>query len=138
MALSLAIALNVSCSKFDDGPAFSFIPVESRLTGEWVVMEFEGPDANYYNAYLALGYFISFEFEKDGDGRFVYGYDNGVYSYQYGYALDWDLDDNKLELFFDGELINFEVQRLTNKEMTLQVENDSWFEPGMVLKLEKE
>lgn len=138
MALSLAIALNVSCSKFDDGPAFSFIPVESRLTGEWVVMEFEGPYSNYYNAYLALGYFISFEFEKDGDGRFVYGYDNGVYFYQEGYALDWDLDDNKLELFFDGDVVNFEVQRLTNKEMTLQVENDSWFEPGMVLKLEKE
>ena len=53
--------------------------------------------------------------------------------------MDWDLDDNKLAIFFDGDVTNFEVQRLTNKEMTLQVENDdNWFEPGMVLKLEKE
>ena len=138
LALSLAIALNVSCSKFDDGPAISFIPVESRLTGEWVVVEFDGPSANDYNAYLASGLFIKFEFDGDGSGRFSYGYDYDGYFYEEGYSTSWDLDDNELDIYYEGDALNFEVQRLTRKEMTLRARNDEFFETGMLMKLEKE
>ena len=138
LALSLAIALNVSCSKFDDGPAISFIPAESRLTGEWVVVEFEGPYANDYNAYLASGLFIKFEFDGDGSGRFSYGYDYDGYFYEEGYSTSWDLDDNELDIYYEGDALNFEVQRLTRKEMTLRARNDEFFETGMLMKLEKE
>ena len=140
LALTLAIALNVSCSKFDDGPAISFIPAESRLTGEWVVVEFEGgPYADDYNGYLASGAFIKFEFDGDGTGRWSYGYAEDGYSYEYGYNTTWDLDDNDLNVEFDGNNFNFEVQRLTRKEMTLLPLNNGFLvDSGVSIKLEKE
>ena len=138
LALTLAIALNVSCSKFDDGPAISFIPAESRLTGEWVVVEFEGPYANDYNAYLASGFIIKFEFDDDGSGLWSYGYSYGGYFSEEVYSTSWDLDDNDLDIYYEGDALNFEIQRLTRKEMTLRARNDEFFETGMLMKLEKE
>ena len=139
LALSLAIALNVSCSKFEDGPGFSFIPAESRLTGEWVVIGYEGPGSQYYGG-DDDGVF-KFEFDKDGEGRISYSYEDAGSSYEYGYIVEWELNDNELTLdpaFYDNDPAIFEVQRLTRREMTLQVKNDELFEEGLVLKMEKE
>lgn len=139
LALTLAIALNASCSKFEEGPAFSFIPAESRLTGEWVVVQIEGDGYADYDAYLASGqYVITFEFEEDGGGEFSFGYNYDGYSYSYGYTLDWDLDDDRLDVFMNGDLVNFEVQRLTNKEMKMKTLNDELFDNGVVFTMEKD
>jgi hypothetical protein len=140
LALTLAIALNVSCSKFEDGPGFSFIPAESRLTGEWAVVEVEGTGYDaLFNSYLNTGqFFINFEFEDGGDGLFSYGYNYDGYFYSYGYSLDWTLDDNRLDIFMDGDQLNFEVQRLSRKELNIKALNDDFFDVGTVLMLEKE
>lgn len=138
LALTLAIALNTSCSKFEEGPAISFIPAESRLTGEWVVVRIDGGDDDY-NTYLASGqYEITFEFDEDGGGEFSFGYNDDGYTYSIGYTLDWDLVDDQLDVFMNGSVVNFEVQRLTNKEMKMKTLNDELFDNGLVFTMEKD
>jgi hypothetical protein len=103
-----------------------------------VEVEGTGYDA-LFNAYLNTGqFFINFEFEKGGDGLFSYGYNYDGYFYSYGYSLDWTLDDARLDIFMDGDELNFEVQRLSNKELNIKALNDDFFDVGTVLMLEKE
>ena len=71
-----------------------------------------GGEYEDFDAYLASGqYEITFEFEEDGGGEFSFGYNYDGYSYSYGYTLDWDLDGDRLDVFMNGDLVNFEVRR---------------------------
>lgn len=140
LALTLAIALNVSCSRFEEGPAFSFIPAENRLTGEWVVVQVDDPSGGTYNYFQDLleegGGFV-FEFDDDNEGLLKVEYED----YAYGLTFEWDLEGDELQLFLpanDGIDATFEIQRLTRREMKMKSLGEGLGTSGLVWTLEKD
>jgi len=157
------IAFVSSCSKYDDGPAFSLLTKTQRVTGTWdlkkVIVNGEemSPDDTYTNTYDAYcsntgmyysydliesdSYETTWEFDKDGDFSHLeystsnyqtldsfscvnyqaYISNNITNSTNSTYA-DWEFSSDKLELEIDfgGTSQDFEIARLTNKEMTLE------------------
>ena len=118
ICLVILVAMS-SCNRFEEGPALTLLSAKARLTGEWEIVDFVGPDSEDYLDYLNDGYEWFFEFEKEGDGAFGYRYDG----YQYSNLFDWELDEDELEISFIGNSItrNWEIQRLTNKELEMQL-----------------
>lgn len=118
IAAAVAVFNFQSCKKYEDGPVISLKTKKSRLTGEWELEDIKG---------LNLGNVeIIFEFEKDGDFEMTYSYSYGTYSYSYSYKGDWEWVDNKeaVEIDFrpNGDLSEWEILRLKNKELTLEDE----------------
>lgn len=165
------IAFVSSCSKYDDGPAFSLLTKTQRVTGVWnltkVIVNGEemSPDdsdtyTGYYSCYDTAAWvwtdypytlistssnLNTWEFEKDGDFSSL-DYYNDTYqildsfscvdftahisdfdtSYIDSYYSDWEFSSNKEEIEIDLGLglWDFEISRLTNKEMTLDLKID--------------
>ena len=161
------IAFVSSCSKYDDGPAFSLLTKTQRVTGTWdlkkVIVNGEemSPDDTYTNTYDAYcsntgmyysydliesdSYETTWEFDKDGDFSHL-EYSTSNYqtldsfscvnyqayisdsdtSYIDSYYSDWEFSSNKEEIEIDLGLglWDFEISRLTNKEMTLDLKID--------------
>ena len=121
-ALVLTVTM-ASCSRFEDGPAFTLLTPKARLTGDWEIVDFIGPDAEYYLDDLQDGQRWFFEFEKDGDGIFGISYSYGGYSYNYSYDMEWELDGNELEVdLATSNSIDWEIQRLTNTELEMRAQ----------------
>ncbi|MFT5778190.1 MAG: hypothetical protein ACI837_001146 [Crocinitomicaceae bacterium] len=114
------LAVNLqSCSKYDDGPGFSLRSKKARIVGEWDIVQIGS------QVFPQNGYSLEMEFEKDGDFKFTYSYA----SYSYSYAGDWEFSSDKeeLDLIVDGEIVSYEIKRLTNKEVWIEDEfNDEW------------
>ncbi len=113
MAATLVVVINFSsCKKYDDGPSLSLRTKKSRLAGEWEVVEINGQSQSN------SGYDMIWEFEKDGDFKFTYEYG----SYSYSMSGDWEFESDKevLELQLDGDNVEFDIKRLTNKELWLE------------------
>ena len=109
-----------SCSRFEDGPAFSLLTPKARLTGEWEIVDFDGIDAEEYLEELSEGVRYFLEFERDGDGVFAYEYSYGGSSYSYSQDMEWELDEDELTMEFNyGQEITWEIQRLTNRELEM-------------------
>ena len=175
------IAFVSSCSKYDDGPAFSLLTKTQRVTGIWdlkkmiVNGEEENPNiTDTYNgtypcwdtAWVVTDYpynlistestLTTWEFEKDGDFSLL-DYNTGTWqtldsfscvdyqayisdfdtSYVDSYYSDWEFSSNKEEIEIDLGLglWDFEISRLTNKEMTLDLKIDG---DKLELQLEKQ
>ena len=57
LAASAVTILNFnSCSKYEEGPAFSLIPKNNRLVGEWELVKMDGEDIEDYfnNLYVVV------------------------------------------------------------------------------------
>tara|TARA_B100001287_G_scaffold120175_1_gene101240 strand:- start:1866 stop:2276 length:411 start_codon:yes stop_codon:yes gene_type:complete len=115
-----AVGLTLSgCGKYDDGPGFSLRTKKARLVGEWEAVQM-GNEVLPQN-----GYGIEWEFEKDGDFKFTYNY--GTYSYSYSGDWEFSSDKEDIEIEFDGTIQDFEIKRLTNKELWLEdPDNQEW------------
>ena len=109
-----------SCSKYEDGPAFSIRTKQGRLVGKWEVVKVGGQNSN---AYFGAGYTYYFEFESDGDFELSYDYTYGGQTYSYSYDGEWEWENNKeeIEVQLNGSSskMEFEIKKLTNSEMTL-------------------
>ena len=126
LAATLVTVLNFqSCSKYDDNPAFTLASKNSRLVGEWEVVRVNGQTSNQY---FGPGYTYTFEFERDGDFEMGYTYSYGGTTYSYSYSGEWEWENNKetIEIEFNGYIQDFEVKKLTNKELKLEYGNDEW------------
>ena len=127
LAAAAVTVLNFqSCSKYEDGPAFSLRTKTSRLVGEWEVVRVDGQNSN---AYFGPGYTYYFEFESDGDFEMKYDYSyNGItYSYSYGGEWEWEDDKASVEVQMDGYggITEYEIKKLTNSELTLVNKTDN-------------
>ena len=121
VAAATIMAFNLqSCGKYDDGPGFSLRTKKARVVGEWDVIQIGN------QSFASSGYSIEFEFEKDGDLKFTYGYNyyGQVYSYTYAGTWDFSSDKEELDLILGGSVQSFEIKRLTNKEMWLDDTNN--------------
>lgn len=97
------------CGKYDDGPGFSLRSKKARLTGEWEVVEVDGDDVKDGAVY---------EFLKDG----TFEVDHGSWDAE----GEWEWEDGKrvIELDYDdGGKYEWEILRLTNKELWIETED---------------
>jgi hypothetical protein len=118
-----------SCSKYDDNTGIHLKSKKGRLTGEWEVVKVDGQSFNsYYGGGAGYTYEMTFEFESDGDFDMTtaYSYPGGGYSYSY--SGEWEWEDNKeaIEVDMGGSISEWEIKKLTNKEMTLEYDNSEW------------
>ena len=120
LAATMITILNFhSCKKYDDGPSFTLRTTTARLTGEWEIVKIGS------EIYPQDGYSLEFEFEKDGDFTYKYEYSYGGQNYSYSYGGEWEFSSDKenIEINLNGSVSDFEINRLTNKE--LWIENDA-------------
>jgi len=115
-----AVGLSLTgCGKYDDGPRFSLLTKKARLVGEWEAVQM-GNQIMPQN-----GYGVEWEFEKDGDFEFKYSY--GTYSYSYAGDWEFSTDKEEIELEIGGYIQDWEIKRLTNKELWLEdPSNQEW------------
>ncbi len=112
-ALVVIAVLNTACGKYPEEPGFSLRSKVGRLSGEWEVQEIDGDD----------DYDRTLEFERDGSLEWS---DDG-----YSYRGEWEWEDDKevIKIDLDNRSYDFEFEilRLTNREMILEDENgDEW------------
>jgi len=112
-----------SCKKYDEGPLISLKTKKGRLTGEWMLVG--GDDYN-------PGLDQTFEFTKNGYFNTLYCTFLGCYP-RFG---KWELvnQKEKIEITWEsgniGNKTEYEILRLTNKELVLEDEykNEMEFE----------
>ncbi|MGM0647874.1 MAG: lipocalin family protein [Bacteroidota bacterium] len=123
LAAAVVTALNFSsCSKYEEGPAFSLRTKTARLTGEWeiVKMTINGQTESFNNEELVL------EFDKDNNFEMTFSY----YGYSGTEKGEWEWIDNKeaVEVTMDGEANEWEISKLTNDEFWFEDEDGSEYE----------
>ena len=105
-ALVVIAVLNTACGKYPEGPGFSLRSKVGRLSGEWEVQEIDGDD----------DYDLTLEFERDGS--FEWSYDG------YSYEGEWEWEDDKERIKIELDDLPYDVEfnilRLTNREMILK------------------
>ena len=117
-----AIVFNFSSCTYEDGPTISLKSKTGRLVGEWNVTEFAGEK-------VPSGFEYEMEFEKDGDMSITFTYSYGGYSYDYTSKGEWEWGSGKesIELDIDGDPYEFDIKRLTNKELWMDDEDgETW------------
>ncbi|MFY0644905.1 MAG: copper resistance protein NlpE N-terminal domain-containing protein [Bacteroidia bacterium] len=117
-----AIVFNFSSCTYEDGPTISLKSKTGRLVGEWEITQFAGEN-------VPSGVEYEMEFEKNGDFAFHITYDYYGYSYSYDSEGEWEWGSGKesVELDLDGDTYEFQIKRLTNKELWMEdEEGDEW------------
>lgn len=120
LAATVITVLNFqSCSKYEDGPSFSLRTKKARVTGDWEVVRIGN------ETYPQNGYSLEMTFEKDGDFEFSYSYDGGTY----GYKGEWEFSGDKedLEVTIENQVNDWEILRLTNKELWFEDDTNTEF-----------
>jgi hypothetical protein len=117
--LLLMPVLIVSCSKFEDGPAFSLLTAKKRLARDWKVE---------YSTNLSTGITHSADF----DGWILSFKKDGSFSYKVIYNLvqadytgEWEiLGKNQIKLVYSSDYLPktefYSILRLTKKELWLE------------------
>lgn len=108
-----ALGLN-SCGKYEDGPGFSLLTKKARVAGDWDVKSM-GSEV------LTTEYGISFSFDKDGSMKYSYT-SNGATEELYTGSWDFSSDKEELIMTVDGESVVFDIKRLSNSEMWLDID----------------
>lgn len=116
----------VSCGKYEDGPNISLLTKKARLTGEWEVKEID-------KTKLDSDVRMILEFEKNGDFEITLSFYDGTNWQSEKEKGEWKWEDGKekIRVEIDRDITEFEILRLTNKEL--------WFEDedGTEMRLEK-
>lgn len=130
LAATVVTILNFqSCSKYEDGPAFTLRTKKSRLLGEWELVKLSDENGAVIFPSSDNDYEIHMEFEKDGDFELGYTYEEDGTPYSLSSVGEWEFSSDKEELKVDyfGDKVVWEIQRLTNKELWFEdVSGDKW------------
>lgn len=110
-----------SCIKYEEGPSFSFLTKEKRLTRYWEMEKIEyynGMDSTYSEGVL---YPFSLDFKKDK--TLVYSKDSNGTTVEINSTWDWHLGTWGLTLDLSNNipgnngLRNYQILRLSKKEL---------------------
>jgi hypothetical protein len=134
-----------SCSKYEDGPAISFLSKKKRLTGHWEIVEISNPNklAKPINPVSTM------EFKKDNTGILTKINSSGeneiaYYNWEFfntGEKLKLDYESHTREHYIIDDSIALTIDSLTfqNFEITRLKKNELWLKGyyDIVLKFEK-
>jgi len=111
IALSLAATFS-ACTTYEEGPAFTVIPAESRIKGTWNQVEWYVNDELQDNTFI-----VNFTFNSDGTGSQTVTW-GGITDTN---DIDWEFNDDKTLIMFKNtdaeEWDEATVKRLTTKEL---------------------
>ena len=109
------VVFNFASCKYEDGPKISLRTKTARLTGEWEATYIAGEKVP-----SELNYIV--EFEKGGDLIVTYSYNYYGQSYSESYKGEWEWQNGKetIEISLDGSKEDWDVTRLTNKELEFE------------------
>mgnify|MGYP001197596329 CR=1 FL=1 len=126
LASSLAVIVGMSgCSKYEDGPALSFLTKKQRLSGDWDVTKMRDGSGDDL---ITNTNSIEMEFDDDGDFTMI---TTSSYTNYYGQIStnvntmtgEWEFSSDKeeIEIEFDNQGsyydMELEITKLTNKEL---------------------
>ncbi len=117
-----ALYLSSGCGKYEEGPELSLMSKKARVTGEWEVTKMLGDDGEEYD----MGNMdMTWTFEKDGSFASAMTFEYGGVSYTYDEKGEWEFSEDKeeLDIEIDGDVESFEILRLSNKEMFLELDD---------------
>ena len=133
----------MACNKYEEGPSFSLLSVNKRITGTWELKETLVNDQvmNLNDMLAALGNMdmdtitgfdidlsqitvnsIKTTFQKDGSGNFYFAVSVMGFPFSQTQAITWKFDSEKENVIItiESEDQEFEIIRLTNKELWLK------------------
>jgi len=121
LSISLILLLLSSCIKYEEGPSFSFLSKEKRLTRSWELTKveyYDGQDSTYSEGTI---YPFYLEFSKDKSLNYKVQ-KNGVLE-EFVTSWDWHLDTWGLTLDLPDNISgnngfrNYQILRLAKKEL---------------------
>jgi len=98
------------CKKYEDGPGLSLSSKKSRVVANWKIKKFLYNSVDETSEYLDY----TWEMKKDGDANVVStgNTDHGKW--------DFALDKEALDLRFDGDIVRYNIKRLTAKDLWME------------------
>lgn len=106
-----------SCSKYEEGPAFSLRTKKARLAGEWKADKYVDENGNSSNADEEG----TIEFEKDG--TVIYDYDGVSISGDWEFTKSKEYLEITITIFGQQDKVEFKILRLKNDELWLEDED---------------
>jgi len=107
-----------SCGKYEEGPEFSLLTKKARVTGEWELTKAVEEGGEEYD----MGNMdLTWTFEKDGSFASAMTFE----SYTYDEKGEWEFSEDKeeLDIEIDGDVESYEILRLSNKELFLEIDD---------------
>ncbi len=117
-----ALYLSSGCGKYEEGPELSLMSKKARVTGEWEVTKMLGDDGEEYD----MGNMdMTWTFEKDGSFASAMTFEYDGVSLTNDEKGEWEFSEDKeeLDIEIDGDVESFEILRLSNKEMFLELDD---------------
>ena len=98
------------CKKYEDGPGLSLSSKKSRVVANWKFKKFLYNSVDETSEYLDY----TWEMKKDGDANVVStgNTDQGKW--------DFALDKEALDFRFDGNVVRYNIKRLTAKDLWME------------------
>lgn len=114
---TIAIASLASCGKYEEGPGFSLRSKKARLTGEWELkkLTIDGTETTAFD--------VTIEFKKDEKFTETFTFDGETDTDNGEWEFASDKENVKLT-YADGETMEYEIIRLTNKEFWAKVTDE--------------
>jgi hypothetical protein len=110
LSLLLVVGIAVSCGKYEEGPGFTVLTKQMRLTGVWKIVKYVDANGNSSNSNENT----TWELLKGGDMIVK----SGLGSVDGTWQLQNDKQDLRIKFGFID--ITSEIIRLTNKELWLR------------------
>lgn len=142
LTIASAIFFN-SCNKYDEGPAFSLLSATKRITGTWELkettvngdvldinqmlnifgeMEMDTISGVEFDLSQITVNSVKMTLEKSGTGNFAVSVSYMGFPFNQNEDIIWSFDDKKenISITVMDDVQDFEIIRLTNKELWLQ------------------
>ncbi len=120
-ALAILIGIGLtSCSKYEDGPAISFVSKVERIENDWEIEKAERNGENVTEEYDQYELYLN----EDYTARLVAVYTSDNITFQYETDGNWEFENDKEELKLD-----FENDDADNTYIILRLKKDElWLE----------
>lgn len=118
--LATVFLLGTSCSKYEEGPAFSLRTKKARLAGEWKADKYVSEEGETSNANNDEG---TVEFDKDG--TLIYKYEGISISGEWEFTKDKEYLEITIEFFGQQDTEEMKIIKLKNDELWLEGEDGS-------------
>ena len=111
-----SIFVLTGCTKYDDGPFFSFRTKTGRLEGEWKLVKLNGSEIKSSDDQLY------YEFDKEGKCIVTHEYGDDSFSDEGTWEWESSKEVIEIKMVFQGEVqsIDYTVFRLTYNELWVE------------------
>ncbi len=111
--------LAVSCSRYDENPAFNLLPVKMRLTNTWEIEKYLDNGSDNTDNYKGL--LPGYQIELTSEDSYVETANYPIIGGSWTNNGSWSLSDDKSQIIFTGDKEGtYTIVKLTSKELWIQ------------------